>query len=160
MENYVVLKINGTEYEFSLGDKFGQIPYSETLVQTLRERLGLTGTKHSCGHGACGCCSVLIDGEAVASCMLLTSACNGLSIVTIEGLKDSKTGELDPVQQVILDYSAFQCGFCTPGIIIAARSLLNKNPHPTENEIKEGLSGNFCRCVSQYRVIEAIKSIV
>jgi len=160
MKDHIVLQVNGEEHSFSLGKHLGQIPYSETLVQTLRERLGLTGTKHACSQGACGCCAVLANGKAIASCMVLTSECDGLEIVTIEGLSDPVTGDLDPIQKAILDYSAFQCGFCTPGIIIAAKSIFNKNPHPTEEEIKEGLSGNFCRCISHYQVIDAIKSIV
>ncbi|MCL2146506.1 MAG: (2Fe-2S)-binding protein [Synergistaceae bacterium] len=160
MKDHIVLNVNGEAYAFSLGKHLGQVPYSETLVQTLRERLGLTGTKQSCNHGACGCCAVLANGRAIASCMTLTAECDGAQITTIEGLADPVSGELDPVQQAILDYSAFQCGFCTPGIIIAAKAILSKNPHPTEDEIKEGLSGNFCRCISQYQVIDAIKSIV
>lgn len=160
MKDHIILHVNGEEYSFSLGKHLGQIPYSETLVQTLRERLGLTGTKHSCSHGACGCCAVLANGKAIASCMTLTAECEGLDIITIEGLVDPATGAFDPIQQAILDYSAFQCGFCTPGIVIAAKSIFNKNPHPTIEEIKEGLSGNFCRCISHYQVIDAIKSIV
>jgi len=160
MKDYIVLNINGDDYEFSLGKRLGQIPPSETLAQTLRERLNLTGTKISCGHGACGCCAVLLDGDAVASCMTLTVECDGKKIVTIEGLQDPVTGELDPIQRAFLDYSAFQCGYCTPGIIIAAKALLNKNPHPTDAEIKLALSGNYCRCISQYQVVDAIKSII
>jgi len=160
MKDYIVLNINGDDYEFSLGKRLGQIPPSETLAQTLRERLNLTGTKISCGHGACGCCAVLLDGDAVASCMSLTVECDGKKIVTIEGLQDPVTGELDPIQRAFLDYSAFQCGYCTPGIIIAAKALLNKNPHPTDAEIKLALSGNYCRCISQYQVVDAIKSII
>lgn len=160
MKEHIVLHVNGEEHEFSLGRRLGQIPHTEALVKTLRERLGLTGTKLGCGQGACGACTVLIDGEAVASCMVLTVECEGKEIVTIEGLGDKETGALDPIQQAFLNYSAFQCGFCTPGIIMATKSLLNKNPHPTEEEIKDGLSGNYCRCISHYQVIEAIKSIV
>jgi len=160
MKDYIVLNINGDDYEFSLGKRLGQIPPSETLAQTLRERLNLTGTKISCGHGACGCCAVLLDGDAVASCMTLTVECDCKKIVTIEGLQDPVTGELDPIQRAFLDYSAFQCGYCTPGIIIAAKALLNKNPHPTDAEIKLALSGNYCRCISQYQVVDAIKSII
>jgi carbon-monoxide dehydrogenase small subunit len=160
MSEQIVLHVNGESYEFSLGRKLGQIPEAETLLQTLRERIALTGTKLACGHGACGCCAVLLDGKAVASCMTLTVECNGKKITTIEGLTDPATGKLDPIQEAFLTFSAFQCGFCTPGIIIAAKSLLSKNPHPTEEEIKEGLSGNYCRCISHYQVIKAIKSIV
>lgn len=159
MQNYITVTVNGDVYEFTIGKRFGQVPYSETLLQTLRERLQLTGAKVGCEQGACGCCSVLINGEVVASCMMLTADCDGLEVTTIEGLADKETGKLDPVQQAFLDYSAFQCGFCTPGIIIAAKAILNKNPHPTVDEIKEGLSGNYCRCISHYQVIEAVKSL-
>ena len=160
MKDYVVLNVNGIDYEFSVGKRFGQIPPSETLAQTLRERLHLTGTKISCGHGACGCCAVLLDGDAVASCMTLTVECDGKTIVTIEGLQNPVTGELDPIQQSFFDNSAFQCGYCTPGIIMVTKALLEKNPHPTEDEIKLALSGNYCRCISQYQVLEAIKAII
>ena len=101
-----------------------------------------------------------MDGKAVASCVTLTVECEGKEITTIEGLSDPVTGELDPIQEAFLEHSAFQCGFCTPGIIIAVKSLLNQNPSPTEEEIKEALSGNFCRCISHYQVIEAVQSII
>lgn len=160
MSEQIALHVNGECYEFSIGRKLGQIPEAETLLQTIRERISLTGTKLSCGHGACGGCAVLLDGKAVASCMTLTIECDGKKIITIEGLADPVTGKLDPIQEAFLNFSAFQCGFCTPGIIIAVKSLLNKNPHPSEEEIKEGLSGNYCRCISHYQVIKAVKSIV
>ena len=160
MGSELTLKINGETYEFTIGRRLGQIPESETLLETLRERIGLTGTKMSCGQGACGCCAVLMDGKAVASCITLTAECGGKEIVTIEGLSDPVTGELDPIQEAFLSHSASQCGFCTPGIIIAVKSLLNKNPNPTEEEIKDALSGNYCRCISHYQVIEAVKSIL
>jgi len=145
MKDYVVLNINGDDYTFALGTRRGQIPYSETLVQTLRERIGLTGTDLSCGQGFCGRCAVLADGKVIASCMTLTSECDGKKIVTIEGMKNRETGESDPLARVISDYPGFQCQICIPGIIMAAKAIFNKNPHPTESEIREGLSGNFCR---------------
>lgn len=160
MNDALVLKINGDTYEYTIGRRLGQVPENETLLETLRERVGLTGTKESCGEGACGCCAVLMDGKAVASCMMLTVDCGGKEITTIEGLADRATGKLDPIQEAFLNYSAFQCGFCTPGIIIAVKSVLNKNPHPSEEDVKEALSGNFCRCISHYQVIDAIKSII
>ena len=160
MSKDLTLHVNGKTYQFSIGRRLGQIPESETLLETLRERLGLTGTKLSCGEGACGCCAVLIDGKAVASCVTLTVECGGKEITTIEGLADPVTGELDPIQEAFLEHSAFQCGFCTPGIIIAVKSLLNQNPSPTDEEIEEALSGNYCRCISHYQVIEAVQSIV
>ncbi len=160
MSRDLTLHINGDTYEFTIGRRLGQIPESETLLETLRERIGLTGSKMSCGQGACGCCAVLMDGKAVASCITLTAECQGKEIVTIEGLGNPETGELDPIQEAFLEHNAFQCGFCTPGIIIAVKSLLNANPNPTEAEIKEALSGNYCRCISHFQVIEAVKSIL
>lgn len=158
--NAITLYVNGTTYEFSIGNRFGQIPGSETLTQTLRERLGLTGTKKSCEEGACGCCTVIMDGDAVTSCMLLTVDCDGKHITTIEGLQNQKTGELDPLQQAFIDEYAFQCGYCTPGIIMASKALLDKNPRPSDDEIKDALSGNFCRCISQYHVFNAIAKMI
>ena len=101
-----------------------------------------------------------MDGKAVLSCKLLTIECAGKSITTIEGLRNPETGALDPLQQAFIDHTAFQCGFCTPGMIMTAKALLNKNPSPTEDEVKEALSGNFCRCISHYQVIDAVISIV
>jgi len=158
-KQYVTLKVNGKEYEFPVGTRIGEIPDSETLSQTLRNRLELTGSKESCGEGACGCCTVIMDGDAVTSCMLLTVECEGKDIITIEGLADPITGELDPIQQAFIDYYSFQCGYCTPGIIMASKALLDKNPHPTQEELAEALSGNYCRCISHYTVMEALNSI-
>lgn len=155
----VTLFINESQYQFSIGDMYGQVMPSETLSHTLRKRLGLTGTKESCNQGACGCCTVIMDGDAVASCMLLTVDCDGKHITTIEGLKDPVTGKLDPVQQAFLDHYAFQCGFCTPGIIMTTKALLDKNPHPSKEEITEALSGNYCRCISHYHVVEAVEDL-
>jgi carbon-monoxide dehydrogenase small subunit len=152
----VRLSINGTEYEFSIGERFGQVPCSETLVETLRGRFGLTGSKRSCDEGACGCCTVIMDGDAVPACMMLTVDCDGCHITTIEGLQDPRTGELDPLQQAFIDEYAFQCGYCTPGIIMVSRALLDKNPSPTADQVKDALSGNFCRCISQYHVFNAL----
>ncbi len=153
------INVNGQNYELDIGAKPGQLDPAHTLVYTLRETLGLTGTKAACGQGACGACTVIMDGKAVHSCKILTIECNGKSILTIEGLRDPKTGALDPLQQAFVDHAAFQCGFCTPGMIMTARALLNENPHPTEDEIKEALSGNFCRCVSHYHVLRAVASV-
>jgi aerobic-type carbon monoxide dehydrogenase small subunit (CoxS/CutS family) len=153
------LTVNGQNHELDIGARAGQIDPSHTLVFTLRETLGLTGTKVSCGGGACGVCTVIMDGKAVPSCRILTIECDGRDITTIEGLCDPKTGVLHPVQQAFADYSAFQCGFCTPGMIMTSKALLDANPHPTEDEVKEALSGNFCRCISHYRVLKAVMSV-
>ena len=152
------LTVNGQEYELDVGTRSGQVDPSHTLVFTLREALGLTGTKISCGQGACGACTVIMDSKAVLSCRILTIECDGKNITTIEGLRDPKTGALDPLQQAFIDHQAFQCGFCTPGIIMTSKALLSDNPHPSEEEIKEALSGNFCRCVSHYHVLRAVQS--
>jgi carbon-monoxide dehydrogenase small subunit len=149
------LTVNGRLHELMVGK---DISPEDTLVHTIRETLGYTGTKIACDHGSCGACTVLMDGEAILSCMTLTVECNGKSIITIEGLEDEKTGELDPLQQSFIDHTAFQCGFCTPGIIMSTKALLKKNPSPTEDDIKQELAGHFCRCGSQYLVIKAIQS--
>jgi aerobic carbon-monoxide dehydrogenase small subunit len=156
----ITLKINGQIYDLSIGDRAGEVEPFHTLSQTLRDTLGLTGTKISCDEGACGACTVIMGGNAVLSCKLLTVECDGKSITTIEGLRNRETGELDPLQQAFIDYTAFQCGFCTPGMIMTAKALLDENPSPSEDEVKEALSGNFCRCISHYQVIRAIMSVV
>jgi aerobic carbon-monoxide dehydrogenase small subunit len=150
------LTVNSREYRFEVGKVYGQIDAANTLSQTLRDTLGLTGTKVSCDNGACGCCTVLIDGKAVLSCTTLTVDCDGREITTIEGLSDPATGRIDPLQQAFIDQVAFQCGFCTPGMIMSAKALLIENPSPTEDEVKEALSGNFCRCISHYHVVKAV----
>ncbi len=152
--------VNGQYHQFNVGRETGEISPTHTLSRTLRETLGLTGTKVSCDQGACGCCTVIMDGRAVLSCKVLTVECDGKTITTIEGLKDPKTGALDPLQQSFIDHTAFQCGYCTPGMIMTAKAFLNENTQPTEEEIKEALSGNFCRCISHYQVIRAVTSVV
>ena len=157
----VHIAINGEQYEFLISTRKinGAIPPEETLATTLRERLNLTGTKIACGEGACGACTVLLNNRAVSSCITLTVECDGKDVVTIEGLQDPITGELDPIQQAFIDYYAFQCGFCTPGIIMAAKGLFLKNPHPTRAEVEDALSGNMCRCISQYHALDAIMAV-
>ena len=155
----VSLTVNGELIELDVGSRAGQVDPAHTLVYTLRETLGLTGTKASCGQGACGTCTVIMDGKAVLSCQILTIECGGKEITTIEGLRDRETGELDLLQQAFIDFTAFQCGFCTPGILMTAKALLIENPHPTEDEVKEALSGNFCRCISHYQALKAIMSV-
>ena len=152
----IEITVNGEKHRFLIGTEAGEIPESETLVQTLRETLGLTGTKIGCDEGACGACTVIMDGEAVASCMILTADCDGKKILTIEGLEDLKTGELDKIQQAFINNTAFQCGFCTPGIIMAAKALFDKNPTPTQEEIEEALAGNYCRCGSHHQVVDTL----
>jgi len=155
----ITLTVNGVDHELTVGSRPGEVEPCHTLLHTLRETLGLTGTKVSCEDGACGACTVIMDGKAILSCKTLTVECDGKSITTIEGLRNTETNELDPLQQAFIDHGAFQCGFCTPGIIMTSKALLNENPSPTEEEVKEALSGNFCRCVSHYHVVRAVMSI-
>ena len=155
----VSIWINGVERKFIIGDAQGCVKPSETLVHTLRDRLDLTGTKIGCDHGACGNCTVILNGDPVASCMILTADCQGAEVTTIEGLEDQDTGELSILQQAFVDNSAFQCGFCTPGIVMSAKALLDKNPDPTREDIREALSGNYCRCISHYTVLRAINRV-
>jgi aerobic carbon-monoxide dehydrogenase small subunit len=152
----VSIIVNGKAHELEIGKGQGQIDAADTLSRTLRETLGLMGTKVSCDGGACGCCTVLINNKAVPSCHILTVDCDGKEITTIEGLSDPMTGRIDPIQQAFIDHTAFQCGFCTPGMIMSAKALLIENPSPTEEEVKEALSGNFCRCISHYQVVRAV----
>lgn len=161
MDKKVRMTVNGKEEVFYIGHGKERwlVPDEETLSKTLRERLDLTGAKEACGQGACGCCTVLLNQEAVPSCQILTADCDGAEIVTIEGLADPVTGALDPIQQKFIDKYAFQCGYCTPGIIMAVKGLFNKNPSPTAEEAKMALSGNQCRCISQYHVLEAVEEL-
>jgi aerobic carbon-monoxide dehydrogenase small subunit len=153
------LVVNGQTYDLNVGNRPGEVEVFHSLARTLRETLGLRGTKVSCDHAACGACTVIMNGRAVLSCKMLTVECDGAAITTIEGLADPATGRLDPLQQAFVDHTAFQCGFCTPGMIMTAKALLNGNPKPSEDEVKEALSGNFCRCVSHYHVIRAVMSV-
>jgi len=145
----VKLMINGKEYSLEVGT-------NETLVEVLRERLRLTGTKIGCNRGECGACTVLIDGEAILSCLTLAIECEGKEILTVEGLEDPKTGELDPIQEAFVENFGIQCGFCTPGMVMSAKALLDRNPSPSEAEVKEGIQGNLCRCTGYTQIVESI----
>ena len=127
----------------------------EVLVDTLREKLMLTGTKKGCGTGDCGTCTVLLDGEAVRSCILLAAMVEGRKVTTIEGV--GSVDNLHPVQQAFIDASAVQCGFCTPGMVLTSIALLDKNPDPTEEEIRTALSGNLCRCTGYEKIVKAVR---
>ena len=131
------------------------VPVHRSLLEALRDDLMLTGTKECCAEGECGACTVLLNGRAVNACLVLAVECDGETVTTIEGL--GKGGRLDPVQQAFVQAGAVQCGFCIPGMIVAARYLLSTNPHPSEDEIKEGLAGNLCRCAGYSRIVEAVK---
>jgi carbon-monoxide dehydrogenase small subunit len=131
------------------------VPGNMTLMAMLREELALTGTKNGCSAGECGACTVLMDGEPLNSCMVLAVECEGANIVTVEGLAEDK--QLDPIQQALITEGGVQCGFCTPGILISARALLDRNPDPSEDEIKAALVGNLCRCTGYVRIIEGVR---
>jgi carbon-monoxide dehydrogenase small subunit len=133
-----------------------EVPAHHTLLDALRDRAGLTGTKECCSEGECGACTVLLDGRAVTSCLVLAAEAADAEVVTIEGLAPG--GQLDPVQQAFIETGAVQCGFCIPGMIMAAKALLTVNPDPSVEEIKEGLAGNLCRCGGYSRIIEAVQA--
>ncbi len=132
------------------------VPSNMTLMRMLRECLALTGTKNGCSAGECGACTVLLNGEPVNSCMVLAVECNGAEIVTVEGLADDS--QLDPIQEAMIEAGGVQCGFCTPGMLISARALLDRNPDPCEEDIREALVGNLCRCTGYVRIVESIKA--
>ena len=132
------------------------VPSNMTLLRMLREKLALTGTKNGCAAGECGACTVLLNDEPVNSCMVLAAECDGAEIVTVEGL--AHDGKLDPIQEAIIDAGGVQCGFCTPGILMVSRALLDRTPNPSESEIREALVGNLCRCTGYVRIIEAVKA--
>jgi carbon-monoxide dehydrogenase small subunit len=142
------LRINGESEQ-------ADISANMTLLDLLRETLVFTGTKNGCAAGECGACTVLLDGEPVNSCLVLAVECDGVDILTVEGL--AQDSRLDPVQEAIIDAGGVQCGFCTPGILIAAKALLDRNPNPSENEIKAALVGNLCRCTGYLRIIDAVQ---
>jgi carbon-monoxide dehydrogenase small subunit len=132
------------------------VPSNMTLMRMLRESLAFTGTKNGCSAGECGACTVLINGEPVNSCMVLAVECDGAEIVTVEGLAGDK--QLDPIQDAMIETGGVQCGFCTPGILISSRALLDRNPNPSEDEIREALVGNLCRCTGYVRIIESVQA--
>ncbi len=145
----MILNINGKDYEVEAGTRL--------LLETLRETLGLVGTKEGCGVGMCGACTVLVDGDPMSACLLLTSQAAGHALVTIEGLQEGEG--LHPVQQAFLDEGAFQCGYCTPGFILASAALLEEDPAADEGTIRAYLSGNLCRCGSYGSILKAVKSL-
>jgi carbon-monoxide dehydrogenase small subunit len=148
-QRYVELSINGDKYRIAVGP-------NEFLADVLRSKLDLTGTKTACDMGVCGSCTVLLDGLPVSSCLTLAVDAEGKEITTIEGL-ESADGELHPVQESFLDKGAVQCGFCTAGMVMTTKGFLDKNPNPTEKEIRQALSGNICRCTGYAKIVEAVE---
>jgi aerobic carbon-monoxide dehydrogenase small subunit len=147
MLHEITLVVNGESHTIAVKSQ-------HTLLKVLREQLGLTGTKIGCENGECGACTVLMDGEPVNSCLVLAVEADGHTIETVEAL--SKSGGLHPLQQAFIDHNAIQCGFCTPGMLMTAKAILDKNPHPTEDEVREGIAGNLCRCTGYIRIVDAI----
>ena len=150
MKQKIHLTVNGRSFE-------REIPVKKMLIDLLREDLGLTGTKVGCAEGECGACTVLLDGKAICSCMMLAVEVDGGRITTIEGL--ARDGKLHPLQQAFIDQGAAQCGYCTPGMILSAKALLDANPHPSETEIKKALEGNLCRCTGYASILKAVRSV-
>jgi carbon-monoxide dehydrogenase small subunit len=147
MKKIVQMTVNGESVE-------GAAEPNTTLLQFLREDLGLTGAKHGCGQGDCGACTVIMDGKPVNSCLVLALQAHGREILTIEGLAGN--GRLHPIQDAFVEKGAVQCGFCSPGMILSAKALLDENPKPTETEIRTAISGNLCRCTGYQKIVEAI----
>lgn len=144
----VAFRVNGREVTVT-------VPAQRTLLEVLREELDLTSAKEGCGKGECGTCTVIVDGEAVNSCLILVSQVQGREVLTLEGL--APEGRLDPVQEAFIVQGAIQCGYCTPGMVMSAKALLMKNPSPTREEIKRAIAGNLCRCTGYKKIIEAVE---
>ncbi|HOR41971.1 MAG TPA: (2Fe-2S)-binding protein [Atribacterota bacterium] len=151
MGNLINIKVNINDKDYDL-----KVKPNTLLLDLLRNELGLTGTKRGCDTGECGACTVIMDGLTVNSCMVLAAEVNGKNITTIEGLE--KGGQLHPIQESFMEEGAIQCGFCTPGMVLSAKALLDKNPDPTDEEIRVAISGNLCRCTGYTKIIKAIKS--
>jgi len=145
----ILLKVNGTDYRLNIETR-------RTLLEVLRENLGLTGTKKSCNEGNCGACTVLMDGRPVASCLVLAIDAQGKEILTIEGLSEGE--KLHPIQEAFLKHGGIQCGFCTPGMVMSAKALLDENLKPTTTEIRKAISGNLCRCTGYQHIVDSIKA--
>jgi len=150
MKQIIIFNLNGESLEVEIEPHL-------TLLQLLRDKLELTGTKEGCGMGECGACTVLVDGKTVNSCILPAMEVDGKTVTTIEGLTDAQ-GNLHPIQKAFVEYGAVQCGFCSPGMVLSAKALLDENPKPTEEEIRHGIAGNLCRCTGYLQIIQAIKA--
>jgi carbon-monoxide dehydrogenase small subunit len=150
MKKEVILMVNGEEREVRVEPR-------QTLLDTLRNDLGLTGTKEGCGNGNCGTCTVLLNGKAVSSCLVFTVEAEGQEITTIEGLAEA--GKIHPLQQAFIEEGAIQCGFCSPGMILTAKAFLDTNPHPTEIQVRQAIAGNLCRCTGYDKIVRAILKV-
>ncbi|MFH0813107.1 MAG: (2Fe-2S)-binding protein [Pseudomonadota bacterium] len=150
MKQTMNFKVNGEHYELLVDTR-------STLLEVLREEIGLTGTKEGCSLGACGTCTVILDGKPVLSCLVLAVDAEGKEVLTIEGLAQGDT--LHPIQKAFVEHGAIQCGYCTPGMVMSAKALLDQNPKPGYEEIKKAISGNICRCTGYTKIIEAIQSV-
>ena len=148
MKQIIEIDINNEVHELAVE------PY-DSLLRTIREKAGMIGTKRGCDSGGCGCCTVLVDGKAVYSCMTMVMSVQDKKVTTVEGLPSN--GELDPLQQAFIDAGAVQCGYCTCGIMMASKQLLEDNPDPSEEEIRKGISGNLCRCTGYQKIVDAIQ---
>ena len=146
----ITCKVNGREVSL-------QVHPWESALTALRERLGLTGVKEGCGIGECGACTIIVDGRAVDSCLMLAAQLDGREVVTVEGI--GQADSLHPLQEAFLARGAVQCGFCTPGMLLSAKALLDENPHPSREEIVESLSGNLCRCTGYHQIVDAVEAI-
>ncbi len=149
MKQTITFNLNGEPVEVEIEPHL-------TLLQLLRDKLEMTGTKEGCGMGECGACTVLLDGKAINSCIFPALEVEGRNVTTIEGIMDSQ-GNLHPIQKSFIEHGAIQCGFCTPGMILSAKALLDENPNPSEEEIRNGIAGNLCRCTGYLQIIKAIK---
>ena len=149
MTRVIRFTVNGLPHEL-------EVPTYRTLLDCLRNDLGLTGSKEGCGVGVCGACTVLLDGRMISSCIALAVFADGHDVTTVEGLAEDE--RLHPVQQAFVDAGGFQCGICTPGQVVSAKALLDENPHPSDDEIREWMAGNLCRCTGYYKILESIRT--
>ena len=147
MKKTICLVVNGDQYEVAVEPR-------QTLLEVLRDSLGLTGTKRGCGTGDCGACTVLLDGLPVNSCLVLAVDAKGKDVLTIEGLADGN--KLHPIQEAFIEHGGLQCGYCTPGMILSAKALLDENPRPTDEEVKSAIAGNLCRCTGYVKIVESV----
>ena len=147
---HLTLTVNGEQRELLIDPR-------RTLLDVLRNQLELRGTHRGCDTGNCGACTVILDGRLVTSCMVLAADCDGAEVLTVEGI--SPDGQLHPVQRALVEQGGIQCGYCTPGMVVASVALLNANPHPTEEEVRMGLAGNLCRCTGYKKIVEAVLAV-